>query len=345
MTLNIEEDVLFVGQGSSAICYYRCMLPALSLKCDWSGVTGAPPDLGYTTGLIRGTTKLPDLSDYKIVVLQQPHHYKWLDLIKDLQANGTKVLFEIDDYVHGISKMIDHDFRAFFDKQRMAITEAIMRECDGMIVSTEFLQKKYRRFNPNTYLCENALDLNRYDLTIPERKTINIGWAGATGHKKAVEPWLHQVIGIMRMHPETAFVSVGQPFAMAVQQILGEGRAIAVPFAQIEQYPAAMTMFDIALAPAGHGAFFRGKSDLRWLEAGALGVPIIADNVVYPKITNGVDGFVVQHAQQVSPILRQLVTDEELRTTVGQNARRYVMENRAFPDAADQWLRAFEDIA
>ena len=37
-------------------------------------------------------------------------------------------------------------------------------------------------------------------------------------------------------------------------------------------YPATrMTLMDIALAPAGKSNFFRGKSDLRWLEAERAG--------------------------------------------------------------------------
>lgn len=344
MSFNIREDVLFVGLGSSAVCYYRCMLPALSLGCDWSGVAGAPPTLQYTTGLVRGDTRMPNLEDYKVVVIQQPHTDGWVEEIKKLQAAGIKVLFEVDDYLHGIPKLKDHDFAHAFTPKRLAFSEVAMRTCDGMIVSTEFIAKRYRKFNPNVWVCENALDLARYNLTKPQRETINIGWAGATGHRRALEPWLRQVVGIMQMHPEAAFVSVGQPFAQAIEKVLGAGRAMAVPFAQIEQYPAAMTMFDIALAPAGKGSFFRGKSDLRWLEAGALGVPIIADPMVYGKIDHGVNGFLAQSPQDVAVFLRQLLVDEELRTEVGAAARKYVEENRAFPAAAQQWRTAIEGI-
>ena len=46
-----------------------------------------------------------------------------------------------------------------------------------------------------------------------------------------------------------------------------------VPWAPFDVYPAAMTLMDVALAPAGRNNFFRGKSDLRWLEAARARYP------------------------------------------------------------------------
>ena len=44
-----------------------------------------------------------------------------------------------------------------------------------------------------------------------------------------------------------------------------------------------MSTFDVALAPSGNNNLFRGKSDLRWLEASALGIPVVGDPEVYPE--------------------------------------------------------------
>ena len=51
-----------------------------------------------------------------------------------------------------------------------------------------------------------------------------------------------------------------------------------------------MTLFDIAIAPSAENNLFRGKSDLRWLEASALGIPLVAHPDVYPEIEDGVTG-------------------------------------------------------
>lgn len=332
-----------VGLGSSIPCYYRIMLPAMALSCDWVGVVGEPPHLGWTTGGVRGESQLPDFIDnYKVVVLQQPHGEAWVKMIHAMQERGKKVLFEVDDYLHGINEREDHQFKDAFDQKAMLRFEEAIRACDGVICSTEYILRKYAKFNDNMYLCRNGIDLKRYDLGKPKRETVNIGWAGATGHLKAVIPWLNQVFMVMQMKPETCFISIGQNFADALKEF-GD-RAISVPWAAIEQYPAAMTMFDIALAPGGSGGWYRGKSDLRWLEAGALGVPIIARPNIYPEIEDGVTGFHAANPNVMIERLTELVGDKELRERVGKQARDYIREHRSIEAMSGQWRDAFNAI-
>lgn len=335
--------VLFVGQGSSAVCYYRACLPAMFMGADWCGLAGTPPKVAFLTGLVKGETRFPAFDAYDVVVLQQPRGTKWLKIIRDLQERGVKVVFEIDDYVHGIRKMADHDFADTFKKADLEALELNMRVCDAIFCSTEYIARRYRAFNRRTFVCENALDLGRYALTRPERPTVNIGWAGATGHTKAVTPWLQEVLRVMYQRDNTAFVSVGFNYADAFIEHVGS-RAISIPWTIVDIYPSAMTMFDIALAPAGKGTFFRGKSDLRWLEAGALGIPIIADPVVYPKIEHGVTGFHAETPQQAGELLTELVDDAKLRLEVGDNARSYVRAHRDMRVGVRQWEAALAEV-
>lgn len=344
MSFDIRQDPLFVGLGTSAVCYYRVMLPAMFLGCDWTGVKGEPPNLGWATGLTRGNSALPKFDDYKVIVLQQPNAPGWFEVIERAQKRGTKVLFEVDDYVHGVQKQKSHDFRRVFDKKYLGRFEALMRACDGVIASTEFIAKRYRKFNPNVYVCENGLDLSRYNLERPKHETVNIGWAGATGHLEGMQPWLQQVYYVMVLRENTTFISVGQPFAKALVKGVGEERALTVPFCQIEQYPGAMTMFDIALGPAGKGSFFQGKSDLRWLEAGALGIPIIASPRVYPKIKHRKTGFHASNPMLMAAMLTELIDNEELRTEIGENARTYVREERSMERMAQRWAEVLEAV-
>jgi glycosyltransferase involved in cell wall biosynthesis len=117
-----------------------------------------------------------------------------------------------------------------------------------------------------------------------------------------------------------------------------------VPFAAIEQYPAAMTAMDIALGPAAHTGFYRGKSDLRWLEAGALGVPIVAHPLVYPRIENGVTGFHATTMQEVEALLTVLVDDASLRRVVGHNARSYVRRERSAEVTSLAWKEVLAHV-
>lgn len=302
------------------------------------GVQGRPPQLQVVTGLVRGETTLPRYDDYKVVILQQPYGRDWLRLINSLRERGIKVLYEIDDYVHGIPKQKGHSYQRAYTKQVLVGYEICMRACDGLVVSTEYLARRYARFNRNIYLCRNGLDVARYDLTRPARERCNIGWAGASGHAMALLPWLNELMPLLREREDSGFVCIGEPhIAQVAGQIVGEERTIGVPFVALECYPAAMCLFDIALAPAQDTTWYRGKSDLRWLEASALGIPVIADANVYPEIEHGVTGF---HATvgELTETVRMLLDDDQLRRKVGEQAREHVLRERSIEALAPQWF-------
>lgn len=339
--------VLFVGVGASAVCYYRIMLPAMALGSDWVGLHGDPPGkLMIDTGLIKKETEMPDFlsDDYDVVVLQQVVGEGWRDIIKQMQASGKKVLFEIDDYLHAIRHTVGHGGGSKYTQAYCAEIERSMEACDGLIVSTKWLRTKYRKFNKNVYVCQNGIDIARYDLEKPQRESINIGWAGAQGHFDAMVPWLQQVSAIMVENENVNFVSVGMNFADGFREWFPDERAVTVPWAAIEQYPAAMTLFDIALAPAGKTRFHRGKSDLRWVEAGALSIPVIADPTVYPNIREGETGFHAHTPEEVKDKLEMLIADREMRERVGQAARAYVEEHRTHVITAKDWERSFDRV-
>ena len=94
-----EPRVLFCGLGTSAVAWYRCILPAQALGADWCGLGYEPPNLQFYTGLVKGETRLPRWEDYDIIVVQQPRGLGWHKLIREMQDRGIRVIFEIDDYV------------------------------------------------------------------------------------------------------------------------------------------------------------------------------------------------------------------------------------------------------
>lgn len=341
--------VLFIGLGQTAIAYYRCVLPAMFLRrdgveADWICVHGEPPKLVFDAGMVGGQVALPDMPAYDVVIAQQPRGKAWFHQIKRWQDRGQKVIYEIDDYVHGIARMKDHDYKENFGKRELQDLELNMRACDALVCSTEYIGRRYRKFNAKTYVCENGLDLARYQLTRPKRPVVNIGWAGGTGHFQAALPWLQQLGHVMAARPDVCGVTIGANWADSLKKVFGERRAISVPWTLIDTYPAAMTLLDIALAPAGKHAFFQGKSDLRWLEAGALGIPVIADPDVYWRIEHGVNGFHAATPLEARDLMLQLADDEKLRLEVGENARQYVYGERDMHAMFGQWRDVIEDL-
>jgi glycosyltransferase involved in cell wall biosynthesis len=250
----------------------------------------------------------------------------------------------MDDWVRGVRKSKDHDFSKHFDRKVIQDYELCLRAVDGIICSTPWLAERYGSLNPNPYVCRNGIDLKRYALTPPRRDHVAVGWAGATGHREAMRPWLAEVAAVMHERPDVNFVSVGQQFAQVLAPSFGAERCLDVPFSAFDTYAASMTLYDIALAPAGDNSFYRGKSDLRWLEASAAGLPLIADPDVYPDIEHGISGFHAATPEEMGEILRELVADEPLRRKVGAAAKAHVTEHRSAQVAAEQWADVLRQV-
>lgn len=341
-------QALFVGLGNSRVAWYRVALPAMYLGCDWAGIMGSPPNLQFVTGYVKNNTQLPVMDDYDVIIVQQPRGKGWFNLIRELRERGKIVLAEYDDYVHGIRKSHDHDFAEFFQPEHLRSMELCLRACDGLIASTDYIALRYKRWVPRVWVCENGLDMGRYRLSRPPRglidgkETVTIMWSGATGHRVGTEPWLEVVHRVMQEHPEVCLATIGQDFA---SRFMGEfqNRVITVPFAALETYPAAMMLGDIALAPAGSSSWYRGKSDLRAMEAAALGLPVVADRHYERSVVQGRTGFVVDHPGEVYGWLKLLVEEMGARRRMGERAREYAEEHFDMKDRREQWREAILD--
>jgi glycosyltransferase involved in cell wall biosynthesis len=336
---------LFVGRGESGVCWYRCALPALALDADWLGVVGDPGALTRVTGGFGVPLDEDAWTGYDVVVLQLVHGDRWLDRIAELQQAGVAVLYEIDDDLHGVAAEPGHEFAPNFGPARLREYEAAMRACDGLICSTAAVADRYAALNERCFVCPNGIDLPRYPYPLPERETVTIGWAGGTGHERAVRPWLPEIAAVLEARPQARLRTVGQPFGRELAGRFGPDRASAVPFAGIDTYPAAMAAFDIALAPATPSAFFTAKSDLRFLEAAALGLPVVADPAVYPSVVHGETGLHAATPAEAREHMLALVDDPALRRRLGEAARSYVERERAMPVAARRWAEALLKVA
>ena len=106
-----------------------------------------------------------------------------------------------------------------------------------------------------------------------------------------------------------------------------------------------MTHFDIALAPAGKSDFFRGKSDLRWLEAAALGMPVHRRSGRVPRDRARRDRLPRPTPAEAAEILLELVDDAGLRERVGAAAHAHVVEHRTVQVAAASWVEVLLEVA
>lgn len=102
----------------------------------------------------------------------------------------------------------------------------------------------------------------------------------------------------------------------------------------IGDYPLFFVGADIVLAPLEDNRFNRAKSELKTIEAGAAGLPVICSNVEpYRMLAHGVDGFLADNANKFGKYLNRLIGDENLRNEMGMALRKKIEKNY---DAANQ---------
>jgi hypothetical protein len=144
----------------------------------------------------------------------------------------------------------------------------------------------------------------------------------------------------------TNFVTIGGAFADAVATMgaVAPDRCLSIPPLLPEQYPAAMSIFDLAFDPLGKAEWRRGRSQLRWLEASAWRIPFVGDPRVYPRIEHGETGFHATDPASMGQAILRLVDDPELRATVGMRARQLVEERYSMQAVIPQWREALEKV-
>jgi glycosyltransferase involved in cell wall biosynthesis len=207
--------------------------------------------------------------------------------------------------------------------------------CDRLIVTTEPLVDVYRRFIDDIHVVPNNLDGTRWrglaSLRQAGRKP-RVGWAGAQQHLGDLD-WLEPVI--RRLSREVEWVFMGmcpenlKPFVAEFHE--------PVPF---DDYPAKLATLDLdlAIAPLEIHPFNEGKSDLRLLEYGALGWPVIASDI-YPYQGKPVTCLRNDPGVWVQAI-RERVNDLDALAAEGDRLRDWVLAHRMLENNLDGWMRA-----
>jgi len=89
---------------------------------------------------------------------------------------------------------------------------------------------------------------------------------------------------------------------------------------------------DIALAPLEQNNLFnRAKSEIKFMEAGILGVPLVASNSdpFRDSITEGEDGLLVADEVEWTRALTSLIEQPERRARIGERAREIVLKRHS----------------
>jgi len=283
-----------------------------------------------------------------VIVMGMIHSPAGLNVFQSIrEAYNKPVLLEIDD--NFLSTPTYNPASASYDPdsifRKLCITQ--MREADGVIVSTPYLKELYSEFNDNIYVVPNCIDFDVWGRT--KRKAskgrVVIGWAGGASHNDdlaIVEP---AVDYILKKYPKVEF-----KFVHGISPALRKRKVKHISkFARIDKYPQfiASQGFDIGIAPLVDNAFNRGKSNLRWLEYSALGVPTVASSVGHfeETIIDGQDAMLCESPQGFIQNLELLINNREVRRELGRQAYARVFKDFNVDEVSRKYAEILKEVS
>jgi len=277
-------------------------------------------------------------------------------LVKQVQQAGARLVYALDD-----------DFLALdscgaprFTVERRESVRLLLQEAHQVLVTTVELGRSLETYNPHVVVLPNMLDERlllggRLPTPFAERRLV-IGYMGTTTHDDDLLLILPALKHLARTYPgKLEFQLIGGVAHSETWELLTDLPLRVLHLDPAEgEYPLFMLWltgqirWDIALAPLVDNTFNRCKSDVKFLDYGAIGAAGIYSRM--PAYTGSVlhreTGWLAENtAEAWIEALETLIAAAPLRERLAQNAKAYLYAQRIVARAAGHWLNAIEILS
>ncbi len=270
------------------------------------------------------------------MVFQRQISPQQAEMMVMLREFGDKFLvYDLDDLLINLPRKNIH--AADIPNNIRSILRKGVGACDRFTVSTEFLKHAYRDLHDDIVVVPNCIEYSLWKDLQPKRRVSQkprVGWVGGSSHIGDLElieetvreladevDWIFMGLCLKSMVPYVKEVHTGVPFA---------------------EYPAKMAALnlDLALAPLQMHPFNEGKSHLRLLEYGILGIPVICTDILpyqgdYPvtRVTNKTEEWI--------KAIREHINAPDEMERQGDELRQYILDHWLLHNRIASWLNAW----
>lgn len=245
------------------------------------------------------------------------------------------VHFELDDLITDIPKNSLH--RSEVPQDISSRLKKALACVDTFIVSTDALKDAYDGYHDKILVVPNRLSRDCWRNLVVSRKIHRrprVGWSGSVSHTGDL---LIIADVVKSMAAEVDWIFMGH-CPSPLRPYIAEYHH-GVPFAD---YPAALAALDLdlAIAPLEHNRFNECKSNLKLLEYGILGYPVIATDIEPYRCELPATRVKNKHSHWVRAIRAHLADRDELARR-GAALRAEVERNWMLEDHLTDWLKAW----
>jgi glycosyltransferase involved in cell wall biosynthesis len=307
--------VLALPVNQSAVGHYRVVQPFLELEA---------------AGLVTGVQafEMPSIIELErqspdTVVMQGRYNDALVNEIERVKTYSRALrIFELDDYIIDVPEKNGHL------KHRPKDFEKAMRRgislCDRVVVSTQALADALNGMHHDIRVVPNTLATHLWSNRVSLRRTgakPRVGWGGGTSHAGDLEI----IADVVR---ELADVVDWVFFGMCPQALLPYVREFH-PSVGLQEYPAKLASLnlDLALAPLEYHIFNDCKSNLRLLEYGACGYPVICTDTEAYRGYLPCTRVVSNSTEEWLQAIRMHLADPEASYRMGDELREAVMRD------------------
>jgi glycosyltransferase involved in cell wall biosynthesis len=306
--------------------------------------------LGYEARCMEAAPVGPeDLDRVRLVVIWREPHSAHIDgIVQVAHSQGAMVIFDVDDLmfrpemavidiIDGIrsQKFSELETQAFF--ARIGRT---LKACDLVTCPTEELARHARRMGKPAYVLPNGFDAEAHAVSRAARRRwlaegddlLRIGYAaGSRTHQRDFAVAAGAVARVLRENDKARLTVFRDPSSGEGVVLMDEFEEFAGLEDRIEwrdmvklpELPNELARFAVNIAPLEAGnPFCEAKSELKYFEAGLVGVPTVASpSGPYRRaIADGVTGRLAATPDEWYDALRGLLADKPERQRMGMAA-------------------------
>jgi L-malate glycosyltransferase len=246
-----------------------------------------------------------------------PPVFEWL-----FSKISKKIIYDIDDLVYlGDVKSKAHPVVNWIKGRKKPIF--LMKHADHVVTCTPYLDRFVKKFNSRTTDISSTIDTGKYQpkQVYTKKEKIIIGWSGSHSTSKYLHLLDHVFQELAKTYSFTLLVMGDPDFSIPGVEV----KAIAWK----EEYEVeTIKKFDIGVYPLPDEEWVLGKSGLKALQYMALGIPTVATAIgtIHRIIEHGKNGMLIHSNEEWISSLGELLNNENLRKTIGQEGARTVEE-------------------
>lgn len=324
-------DILFISGGVGDSARYRC-----------DHVAEEFARKGYKTSVtVQDNPFLLSYAEQFSVfvfhrVLYTGQAKKLFERLKELKK---EIIFETDDLVYDPQFLVHMDyFQKMNSLERKLYEHGVGGEmlADAYVkvatTTTSFLAEKLRALGKQVFIVPNKL--SAHDVVLAEAAwehrgaghegIVRVGYlSGTPSHNKDFATLTDALVRLFQNFPQMRLVLTG-PIDTDSALIPYESQIERVSLIPREKFFGHIATLDINLAPLElDNPFCESKSELKFFEAGIVGVPTVAvaNRTFREAIEDGVDGYVASGTEEWREKIGHLISDKQARINMGERAR------------------------